>query len=217
MDETPTGIGEVKKQCCKRKQAVKICKASELPIYGNPHPPNDVFRQPGFLEEQIRSVREAVQPNFKFLEGSVQRSKQIVNTAISHTQSTFDTLRDEKNDIAKATAIASGGLFGLLFSIRKGFFKKVFYTTVGVGTISAVCYPKKSYEMLEVSAYIVRNKGPALIKEYTGLDLESLIPTRKDKISDAKAAAELKAANIAMDRDQSSPEDKSMISNRSSK
>lgn len=41
-------------------------------------------------------------------------------------------------------AIAIGGAAGMIFGIRGGFFKKLIYTSIGAGSVAAVCYPKEA-------------------------------------------------------------------------
>lgn len=95
-----------------------------------------------------------------------------MDTAIAHSRTTYDLITDETQAIPRAIAITSGGLFGLLIASRKGFFKKILYTSFGLTAATAVCYPKQSRELTELSAFIAKKKGPELIQEYTGFDIK---------------------------------------------
>ncbi|RWS02226.1 MICOS complex subunit MIC27-like isoform X2, partial [Dinothrombium tinctorium] len=189
-----------------------------LPLYGNPHPPKDriMLDEPNLIEEGIRSARVAIASQLSFLDGAFVRGKQIVETAVNHSRTTYDYITDETNNVSKAVAITGGGLLGLLLSARKGFFKKVLYSSLGVVSAAAVCYPKQSLETIQVSAYIVKNKGPSLLKEYTGIDIEKHAESKK-KVEDTIEEARLKSAEMPKSRDQSKPADRDLISNRSSK
>lgn len=81
---------------------------------------------------------------------------------------TYEFVSDEANTVPKAIAITGGGLMGLLLASRKGFFKKITYTGTGLLAAAAACYPKQSQELAQVGFYILKTKGPQLIKEYTG-------------------------------------------------
>lgn len=48
-------------------------------------------------------------------------------------------------------AIAIGGLTGLIFGLRGGFFKKTIYATTGALGMASLCYPKEATEYSEVA------------------------------------------------------------------
>lgn len=52
--------------------------------------------------------------------------------------------------LPKAGAIGIGGLTGLIFGLRGGFFKKTIYATTGAMGMAAVCYPKEAAEYSKV-------------------------------------------------------------------
>lgn len=55
-----------------------------------------------------------------------------------------DYLNEEDNTLPRAGAIAVGGLAGLIFGLRGGFFKKLIYTSIGAGGVASICYPKEA-------------------------------------------------------------------------
>ena len=73
--------------------------------------------------------------------------------------------------MGKAAAITGGGLLGLLLASRRGFFKKILYTSAGLTAASAVCYPQETKELAQIGFFIVSTKGPEIIKEYTGISI----------------------------------------------
>ena len=81
---------------------------------------------------------------------------------------TYETISSEGNTVGKAAAITGGGLIGLLLASKRGFFKKLLYTSVGLTAASAACYPKEAKELSQIGYFIVTTKGPEIIKEYTG-------------------------------------------------
>lgn len=221
-----------KKECCKCKHGKKV-KPSEvrfggqsctlcifltlchflgqlqLPLYGNPYPPNDIIlsSEPGVLEDGFRATREAIGPVVTVLGESIQRARQFLDTGAAHAKSTYELISDEGNAVPKAVAITSGGLLGLLLASRKGFFKKILFTAVGVGGSVAACYPKQTAELAELSAFIARKKGPELVKEYTGYDISQYV-----KPPNGNAAVPAQPAG-----DQGVAADKDLYANRSVK
>ncbi|XP_074599609.1 MICOS complex subunit 26/27 [Brevipalpus obovatus] len=175
-----------KKPCCKNSESSPVT-VDQLPIYGNPHPPKDVVKtdERGMIENTVFQARTTVQDNLKFMDGFYTRSKQIFETAKAHSMSTIDYIGDEENLLPKIGVITGGGLLGLLLSARRGIFKKMLYTSAGIGIMSGVCYPKQSSEMLDVAGYIVKNKAPTLVKEYTNIDIGRFFEGKK---SDSKSS-----------------------------
>ncbi|CAG2114551.1 unnamed protein product [Medioppia subpectinata] len=162
-----------KKPCCQSKANKKLIKISDLPIYGNPYPKCDriVSEELGYIETGVRAVRQEITPYVDIAIKSSQRLQQILNTSYEHSKSTYEYISSEGNTVAKAAVITGGGLLGLLIASRKGFFKKVFYTTAGLTAGSAACYPTEAKELSQIGFFIVKTKGPEIIKEYTGVDL----------------------------------------------
>lgn len=128
-----------------------------------------------------------------------------ISSKLLPSRTTYDRISDDGNSLEKGVAITAGGMVGLLLSARKGIFKKLIYSTAGVGVMVAACYPKQTTELAELSSFIARKKGPELVKEYTGYDLSPYIAIPKQQVP-TKAAA-----------DQSNPADKDLYANRSTK
>ena len=60
----------------------------------------------------------------------------------------YAQLLEEDNQVARAGVIAAGGVLGLLIgSLRGRFFKKLTYTTLGLGGGAALCYPQEAREI----------------------------------------------------------------------
>lgn len=155
----------------------------QLPLYGNPYPPKDIIisDEVGSIEGALRTTREALTPYFSMGIDASRRGIEIMETAVAHTKSTYEVIIDESSSIPKAAAITSGGLLGLLLASRRGFFKKILYTGTGLGLSAALCYPKQTGELTELTGYIIRNKGPEVIKEFTGVDVNPYLEKIKKK------------------------------------
>jgi len=171
-----------KKACCQCKSGKKV-KPSELPLYGNPYPPKDIIlnQETGVIEDGFRATREAIAPLYSYSQEAAKRSIDFVNTGVAHSKATYQSVTQDGHVAEKALAIACGGALGFLLASRKGFFKKLLYTSIGFGGATAACYPKESGEMVEISTYIAKKKGPELVKEFTGYDLSPYINVSNGK------------------------------------
>lgn len=113
------------------------------------------------IEEGFRTIRESVQS----VTGSISDQKGHLSGYIEHakdqTKFVRDYLNQEDNSVPRAGAIAMGGLAGMIFGLRGGFFKKLVYTSVGAGGIASICYPKEAKVYTELA--LVEGKKYATI------------------------------------------------------
>uniref|UniRef100_A0A336LQL4 MICOS complex subunit n=1 Tax=Culicoides sonorensis TaxID=179676 RepID=A0A336LQL4_CULSO len=131
-----------------------IYKPSELPLYKpinaaecNCHHKTQEKKPAApvaAIEEGFRTVRESIQT----VTGSISEQKGQLSGYIEHAkdQTKFirDYLNEEDNTVPRAGAIAVGGLAGLIFGLRGGFFKRLIYSSVGAGGVASICYPKEA-------------------------------------------------------------------------
>ena len=62
----------------------------------------------------------------------------------------YDQLLDEENGAARLGVIGATTLLGYTIgSLRGRFFKKIFYSTLGLAGSAAVCFPAESNEILK--------------------------------------------------------------------
>ncbi|XP_035775902.1 MICOS complex subunit MIC27-like [Anopheles albimanus] len=132
-----------------------VCKPSELPLY---RPLNQKIAcechqrrtdgkstgPVGAIEDGFRAVRLQVQDASKLV---TDQKKQIVNLyedGKKQTKFIHDYLNQEDNTMPRVGAIAIGGLAGLIFGLRGGFFKRLIYTSIGAGGVASVCYPQEA-------------------------------------------------------------------------
>lgn len=54
----------------------------------------------------------------------------------------FDYLNQPANGIHRAGAIALGAVSGYIIAIRRGFFRRFLYTSIGGLGVASICYPK---------------------------------------------------------------------------
>ncbi|XP_055328527.1 MICOS complex subunit MIC27-like [Paramacrobiotus metropolitanus] len=136
-----------------------MLKVTDLPVYEEQAPVSQQAyfvepTPPSFLEQQISQVRQAVASVLP--EGSEkvrERVSDIYATGKAHSQSTLDMLRDDARVLPRALAISAGGLIGFLAAYRRGVFRKLLYTGIGLGAAAAVCYPKASRELASAAYY----------------------------------------------------------------
>ncbi|XP_058059108.1 MICOS complex subunit MIC27 [Anopheles bellator] len=128
-----------------------VCKPSDLPMYRPltqkiacecQHKKED--KTTGPIEESFRAVRIQMQEASKVV---TDQKKQLVNLyedGKKQTKFIHDYLNQEDNTMPRVGAIAIGGLAGLIFGLRGGFFKRVIYTSIGAGGVASVCYPQEA-------------------------------------------------------------------------
>ncbi|XP_065203771.1 MICOS complex subunit MIC27 [Planococcus citri] len=110
------------------------------------------------------------------------RCSTFFRTGVAHATSnyvtTVDYLREDRNILQRIGAISGGVLFGYILGIRKGFFKRLLYTTSGGISAAAICYPNEAEEYLKHSSQL--SKKYAIIsyhflngvsKDLTGYEL----------------------------------------------
>ncbi|RXG67514.1 hypothetical protein Avbf_03682 [Armadillidium vulgare] len=85
-------------------------------------------------------------------------------TGKAHTLTSWSYVRDEDNVSAKIGVISAGGLLALLIGgRRKGIIKKLFYTSLGVGGVASLVYPKESKK---ISQELFNNAGDYSVIAY---------------------------------------------------
>lgn len=134
----------------------KKVRRSELSIY--PAEECQCKKAPLVLKEETNIVLDGISAVRKEIQGVVGQSGDVINkgvyvinTGIAHSSAQIDFLRDEDNLVARVGFITAGSFLGLLFAVRKGFFKKLIYTTTGGLTAASVCYPHEADEYSSVA------------------------------------------------------------------
>lgn len=56
----------------------------------------------------------------------------------------FDYLNEPANGIHRAGAIALGTASGYIIAIRRGFFRRLLYSSIGGLGVASICYPKEA-------------------------------------------------------------------------
>uniref|UniRef100_A0A182Q2I9 MICOS complex subunit n=1 Tax=Anopheles farauti TaxID=69004 RepID=A0A182Q2I9_9DIPT len=131
-----------------------VCRPSELPLY---RPLNQKIAcechhkseakstgATAMLEEGFRTVRVQVQEASKLVEDQKKQLADLYEEGKKQTKFVNDYLHQEDNTMPRVGAIAIGGLAGLIFGLRGGFFKRVIYTTIGSGGVASICYPQEA-------------------------------------------------------------------------
>lgn len=103
------------------------------------------------IEDGFRTVRVSLQSVTDAVSSQRNQLGSYVDTAKDHSQFIFDYLNEEDNTMPRVGAIAVGGLAGLIFGLRGGFFKRLIYTSVGAGGVASICYPKEAKQYAEIA------------------------------------------------------------------
>uniref|UniRef100_A0A170ZIY9 MICOS complex subunit n=1 Tax=Triatoma infestans TaxID=30076 RepID=A0A170ZIY9_TRIIF len=128
----------------------KLVRACDLPVYAKEkkcincaptkEPESDLFvetvkcarKEIWFLMDQARIVQRQMGNCLEELKKSSKEG--------------LDYLREESNVVPRMGAIAVGGLSGYILALRRGFFRKLLYTSIGAGGMAALCYPREAKE-----------------------------------------------------------------------
>uniref|UniRef100_A0AAG5CV83 MICOS complex subunit n=1 Tax=Anopheles atroparvus TaxID=41427 RepID=A0AAG5CV83_ANOAO len=132
-----------------------VCKPSDLPLYRplnqkiacecqHAHSQKKVTGATGAIEEGFRAVRIQVQETSKLVTDQKKQLADMYEEGKKKTKFVHDYLHQEDNTMPRVGAIAIGGLAGLIFGLRGGFFKRMIYTSIGAGGVASVCYPQEA-------------------------------------------------------------------------
>lgn len=167
-------------------------RPSELPIYTEElikkAAPETTSNEVSAVEEFIGTVRK----EFCSLAGEVNsltnKASALVKENLEASNEILDFLKEEENVLPRTGAIGLGGLTGLVFALRKGFFKRIFYITLGAGGVAALCYPKEAEEyfnegMVEVRKYglIGHHLATSILDDLRGTSSDSGSAPAKDE------------------------------------
>lgn len=130
-----------------------VCKPSELPIYTKDpiRLPKTEQTPPNAIENVCREIRQVYTKYSTEIKAYERVGIEHLKESKENVQWLVNYLQEENNTTPKAGAIAIGGLTGLIFGLRGGFFKKTLYATVGALGMASVCYPKEAAEYSEVA------------------------------------------------------------------
>jgi MICOS complex subunit MIC27 len=92
----------------------------------------------------VRVVRLQLCGAVKAVESQKDQINKYYEDGKKQTQFMRDYLNEPDNTVPRAGAIAVGGLAGLIFGVRGGFFRKLIYTSIGAGGVASICYPKEA-------------------------------------------------------------------------
>ncbi|XP_037086074.1 MICOS complex subunit MIC27-like, partial [Pollicipes pollicipes] len=128
---------------------VTLIRPSELPIYEDQEPADEYEyhqRPTGLLEQSVGDLRRALSGFVSQYSDTYDYAKHVYETGKAHSAGTLDYLQDETNLVPRATAITVGGLTGLLVAAlrRRGLFKRLMYTGVGLAVPTSICYPQQA-------------------------------------------------------------------------
>ena len=99
---------------------------------------------PSIVEENIRKVRQTVRE----IKVTLDKVSHDVSSTFENLKFAVDYLQDEANIMPRIGAVGIGGLSGLIFSLRGGILKRLFYTTTGASIVGCICFPKEAKQAL---------------------------------------------------------------------
>lgn len=179
-----------KEELQKGKSALR---PSELPIYTEnltkKAAPETVSDEVSAVEEFVGTVRKEFCSLASEVNSLTNKASSIVKENLDASNELLDFLKEEDNILPRSGAIALGGLTGLVFALRGGFFKRLIYMSFGAGGVAALCYPKEAEEyfndgMVEVRKYglIGHHLATSILDDLRGTSSDSgSTPAKEEK------------------------------------
>ncbi|XP_060590425.1 uncharacterized protein LOC132745493 [Ruditapes philippinarum] len=97
----------------------RLVKISELPVYGNPEVKIKLLPEEiGKFRECISEVRKTVADVLSPFQGTVDKTKHIIETGEAHTKSSLNQIRSDEGLLTKLTVIGLSGLAGNILAMR---------------------------------------------------------------------------------------------------
>ncbi|XP_031639202.1 uncharacterized protein LOC116351262 [Contarinia nasturtii] len=130
-----------------------VYKPQELPIYTtvfgkDAKKVTTVENEPSVMRSSIEGgvkiVRECCCDCVKAVKDKKRPIDEFIGTGIEHSQFAFDYLNQPANGIHRTGAIAVGAVSGYIIAIRRGFFRRLLYTSFGGLSVASICYPKEA-------------------------------------------------------------------------
>lgn len=138
-------------------------RPSELPIYVD-EPKREAIQEEttdeiSALEQAVGTVRKEFCSLASEVKSISNKASAVVKGNLDASNEILDYLKEEENVLPRSGAIALGGLTGLVFALRRGFFKRILYISLGAGGMAALCYPKEAEEYFNDGLVEVRKFG----------------------------------------------------------
>ena len=65
-------------------------------------------------------------------------------------------LKEEENVLPRSGAIAVAGLAGYILGLRGGRFRRLALTSIGAGSMAALCYPREAEEYMDTTLLLTK-------------------------------------------------------------
>lgn len=128
-------------------------RPQDLPIYSTIHDSSEKTSEEKPAESStirsgiecgVRTVRETCCDCASSIQAQKKPIDDFVSKGIEHSQFVFDYLNEPANGPYRAGAIAVGALSGYIIGIRRGFIRRLLYTSIGGLGVASICYPKEA-------------------------------------------------------------------------
>lgn len=194
MAAVPIAVN-AKEELQKGKTALR---PSELPIYTEElikkAAPQTTSEEVSAVEEFVGTVRKELCSLVGEVKSLSNKASGLVKENLEASNEILDFLKEEDNVLPRSGAIALGGLTGLVFALRGGFFKRIIYMSVGAGGVASLCYPKEAEEyfnegMVEVRKYglIGHHLATSILDDLRGTSSDSgSAPVKEEKEKEKK-------------------------------
>ncbi|XP_055926208.1 uncharacterized protein LOC129958064 isoform X1 [Argiope bruennichi] len=174
---------------CHECNMKRLPKARELPLYDKNDEDftveyDEKSKMP--LINEISVVRVQLSGIASYLNVVKDQAVHIYETGVAHSKGTYDYIISEENKIPRILAIFSGGLLGIIFARKGGYFKKTLYFTVGSGLVCTAFYPAESKDYFVNGFEFTKHHTFNALEKYAGYDAQKLTEKTNEKIDYVK-------------------------------
>lgn len=206
--------------------AKKKIRPSELPIYGEPEPPQFecVPEWETAFHRQVSRARKWTWNYLESIQETTDKAKSTYAVAKAHTLDFLTYIQEDASVLPRAAIITVSGLGGIVAGYRGGVVKKTVLAAGAMTAAAAVCYPR---EATDISKYGWNVASEFATATYTYHDwFDSSAKTEKPQQQQHKQVEDSAAASASkdsspkenlrpqMDFGMSKPEDKDMYTTR---
>lgn len=172
------------------KSEQTLIKRTNLPVYSeatsSAKEKNVLFENPVIMNV-IKRLRIEGCKIARTAQTMSERCSEFISVGIAHSEANFgnvvEYLQAEKNLLPRISAIGGGFLVGYVIGLRRGFFRRIVYASIGGLTIATMCYPKEAEEYFQQSRKMSRRYlmigyhfVNGVSKDFIGVELPKLLP-----------------------------------------
>jgi hypothetical protein len=201
----------------------KKIRPSELPVYGDPDPPELEFipEKETSFHRKVSEVRKWTWHYLDSVQDTTNKVKDKYEVAKAHTTGALTYIQEDSGVLPRVAIITVSGLGGIVAGYKGGIIRKTVLAATAMAAAASVCYPHE--------AVVVGKEGWRLATDFTSTTYQDLFgssttkkPQKNIQESPKKTEPSEKPESVSaattpgpkMDFGMSKPEDKDMYTTR---